>query len=166
MLAPNLSLPDWKVESWRLDFSPYTPLPGFEPSSSFAVVFEAKRKAGFFLWKILFPLIFIVAMSWIVFWIDPELTGTQISVATTSMLTLIAYRFVVGQLVPNVSYLTRMDYFILGSTVLVFSALLQAVVTGVLAKAKKIRSAQRMDRWCRILFPALFAGVLLYSFTF
>jgi hypothetical protein len=37
------------------------------------------------------------------------------------MLTLIAYRFSIGELVPKVAYLTRLDYFILGSTLMVFT---------------------------------------------
>jgi hypothetical protein len=78
-------------------------------------------------------------MLWIVFWTDPEQFGTQVGVATTSMLTLIAFTFVIGGHVPNVSYFTRMDYFILGSTVLVFATLVQAVLTEMMAKAKKIR---------------------------
>ncbi|MFV2073735.1 MAG: hypothetical protein ACC742_13935, partial [Thermoanaerobaculales bacterium] len=42
----------------------------------------------------------IVFMSWVVFWIDPRHVGPRISVAVTSMLTLIAYRFLLGQLLP------------------------------------------------------------------
>ncbi len=165
-LASSLSLPDWDVEGWRLEFTPYTPSVGSETVASFAFVFEAKRKGGFFVWKLIFIFMLIVAMSWIVFWIDPREFGTQIGVATTSMLTIIAYRFVVGGLVPNVSYLTRMDYFILGCNVLVFLALVQAVITGDMAKAEKVPAAKRIDCWCRIIFPALLAGVSLYSFVF
>ena len=163
-LAPKLSLADWEIGQWRLDISPYEPLAG-ESLASFAFVLEAKRKVGFFIWKILIPLIFIVAMSWIVFWIDPGQTGTQIGVATTSMLTLIAYRFVIGGLLPRISYLTRMDYFILGSTLLVFASLVQAVVTALLAGNQQVQRARRIDHWCRGIFPALFVALLMYSFV-
>ena len=43
--------------------------------------------------KIILPLLLIVGMSWLVFWIDPELAGPQISIAVTPMLTL-AWAFV------------------------------------------------------------------------
>ena len=164
-LVPSFSLADWEIGQWRLDISPYEPLAGVR-LASFAFVLEATRKTGFFIWKILIPLVFIVAMSWIVFWINPEQTGPQIGVATTSMLTLIAYRFVIGGLLPQISYLTRMDYFILGSTLLVFASLVQAVVTAVLAESQQIARARRIDRWCRGIFPALFVSVLIYSFVF
>ncbi len=49
------------------------------------------------------------------------------------MLTLIAYRFLLGGMLPRISYLTRLDYFLLGSTVLVFLALVEAACTSRLA---------------------------------
>ena len=65
----------------------------------------------------------IVFMSWVVFWLGPQHVGPRLSVSVTSMLTLVAYRFLLGQSLPPVSYLTRLDYFLLGATVLVFIAL-------------------------------------------
>jgi len=43
-------------------------------------------------------------------------------VGATAVLTLIAYRFTLDSLIPRVSYLTRLDIFILGATVLVLLA--------------------------------------------
>ncbi len=162
-LASDFSQEEWDILDWRLDITPYSVMEGDLPDASFAFVFVAKRKLGFYIWKIIIPLILIVMMSWIVFWINPEQFSTQIGVSTTSMLTLIAYRFVMAGLLPNISYLTRMDYFILGSTLLVFLALIQAVVTAILAESKKVTLAQKIDRWCRGIFPLLFGTVFLFS---
>ena len=162
-LASEFSQEEWDVLDWRLDITPYSVMEGDLPDASFSFVFAAERKLGFYIWKIIIPLILIVMMSWIVFWINPEQFTTQIGVSTTSMLTLIAYRFVMAGLLPNISYLTRMDYFILGSTLLVFFALIQAVVTAVLAESKKITLARSIDRWCRGIFPLLFVGVFFFS---
>ncbi len=60
---------------------------------SVVLFFDATRKPGYYVLKVIFPLILIVIMSWTVFWIAPSESGTQISVAVTSILTLIAYRF-------------------------------------------------------------------------
>ena len=108
-------------------------------------------------------LILIVAMSWIVFWVHPKESGTQIGVATTSMLTLIAYRFMVGGEIPAVPYLTRLDSFILTSTLLVFAALMQAVITSIMANREHLKAALWMDRTCRIVFPSLFAALTYYA---
>jgi cadmium resistance protein CadD (predicted permease) len=109
------------------------------------------------------PLVLIVAMSWIVFWISPEMAATQISVSVTSMLTLIAYRFMVDALVPRVSYLTRLDLFILGATLLVFFTLIQAVGATKLAKEGRLPLAEMIDRRCRIIVPVVFVGWFFWS---
>ena len=80
------------------------------------------------------------------------------------MLTLIAYRFSIGEIVPKVSYLTRLDYFILGSTLMVFLALLLVIITSNLSKSGQVQLALRMDRWSRIIFPLMLIIVTLLSF--
>ena len=84
--------------------------------------------------------------------------------AITTMLTLIAYRFSIGELVPKVSYLTRLDYFILGSTLMVFLTLLLVIITSNLAKSGQPELALRIDRWSRIIFPSMLTMVTLVSF--
>ena len=159
-LAPRFSLPDWKIMEWKLDFTPYAPLGPGRSTASFALVLKTKRHISYYIWKIMLPLLLIVAMSWI----DPTQSSTQISVATTSMLTLIAYRFMIGGTMPPVPYMTRIDYFIMGSTILVFLALIQSVLTSVMANREKLKAAQWLDRCCRILFPATFTAIAYFSF--
>jgi hypothetical protein len=162
-MAPAFSLPDWEIQKWWLDFSSYQPFGSRRGAASFAMIMVARRYVSHYLLKIILPLLLIVAMSWIVFWIDPKESGTQIGVATTSMLTLIAYRFMVGGQVPVVPYLTRIDHFILGSTILVFLALMQSVLTSIMANKEKLRAARWFDRFCRLAFPCGFAFVLYAS---
>ena len=164
-LADQFSLPDWRVLSWELKMDPYRVLGiGDESRASAALAIQVKRYASVYAVKVLLPLVLIVMMSWIVFWIDPQQAGTQIGVATTSMLTLIAYRFMVGGNLPAVPYLTRMDAFILGSTVLVFAALIQAVYTSSITSQGKQEQMSSLDRLCRVLFPLLFLALLAWAF--
>lgn len=82
------------------------------------------------------------------------------------MLTLIAYRFAVGADLPKVSYVTRMDLFLLGATVLVFATLLEVIITSTLARRERLEEARRIDHVARVLFPLLFALVTARSFFF
>jgi hypothetical protein len=158
-IADELSLPDWTIDRVEATAEPYLITKNDSGSPGFAVTFSAHRMVGYFVFKIIVPLVLIVAMSWIVFWIDPQQASTQISVSVTSMLTLIAYRFSIDGMLPKVSYLTRMDFFILGSTVLVFGALLMVVVTSVTARDGQIERARTMDRISRVVFPLVFVVV-------
>jgi cadmium resistance protein CadD (predicted permease) len=110
--------------------------------------------------------VLIVMMSWLVFWIDPTLSSAQISVAVTSMLTLIAYRFAIGADVPKLPYLTLLDAFILLSSILVFLSLIEVMVTTALALNNRVETARMLDRHSRWVFPLVFlvASALLTTF--
>jgi uncharacterized membrane protein len=96
-------------------------------------------------------------MSWAVFWIDPVNASSQINISITSMLTLIAYRFTVDTQLPRLPYMTRLDVFFLVSTLLVFFSLIEVVATIILDNTQKKKRAQKIDVYCRAIFPAIFA---------
>ena len=127
--------------------------------------FKIQRQSGFYIWKVLIPLSLVVLMAWAVFWIDPSNSGSQISVGYTAILTLVAYRFLIGNMVPSVSYLTRLDRFILGVSVLVFFVLAEAIWTGRLVAKGRVDAAARVDRYGRWLFVFVFALITLFSFV-
>jgi hypothetical protein len=110
---------------------------------------ETRRLSGYYWIKVIAPLILIVAMSWTVNWIDPKDIGTKISITITAMLTLIAYRFAIGATLPKISYLTRMDIFILFSTILIYTSLVTVVLTAALSGKGKLEIAKRIDQVSR-----------------
>ena len=161
-IAEKITLPDWQITRWTAGPRPYEAMPWVE-TAGYAFEFEAARSSAHYVLKVILPLVLIVMMSWTVFWIDPENAGSQISVAVTSMLTLIAYRFAVGGEVPRIPYTTRLDTFILASTVLVFLSLIQVMITTKLARREQITLARRIDRWSRALVPLAFAAATVLS---
>ncbi|HJO94871.1 MAG TPA: hypothetical protein QF753_15845 [Victivallales bacterium] len=163
VVAKELSIPDWSVLSYDSKSSYYQPLPEMAKTPAFTFTFEIERHSGYYMVKIILPLMLIVFMSWIVFWIDPKDTGTQIAVAVTSMLTLIAYRFSLGEILPKISYLTNLDILILGSTILVFASLIEVVYTSFLAKNKKLSKARTIDKSCRWTFSFLYLVLILVT---
>ena len=163
-IASQLSLADWRITATETGTKTYEPIPGEPTQPGFHFTFHTQRHTGYYLSKVIVPLLLIVAMSWIVFWIDPSESGTQVSVAITSMLTLIAYRFAVSSDLPKVSYLTRLDDFIMFSTLLVFVTLIEVVVTTIMAKTGQIEKARVVDRWARWVFPLGFGSVAVASF--
>ena len=127
--------------------------------------FTGNRDLTFFTWKLLIPLSLIVFMAYSVFWLDPAVLPSQLSLATSSVFTLIAYNFALSTMLPKSSYLTRADIFIVGCTLLVFGALYESVVTGVLArKDTKKALARKIDFVARYVFPVLFIGLITYAF--
>jgi len=159
-IADQVSVTDWKITGWKIDNKPFQPSADHIPVSAFELSVSAERRMDYFIVNVIVPLFLIVAMSWVVFWIEPKgSSGTKISISVTSMLTLIAYRFAIGASVPKLSYLTRLDEFILWSTVLIFATLLQTVVTSSFANSGRIDLALTIDKWSRWLFPSVFVLV-------
>ncbi len=162
-IAEQLSVADWVVTGFETSVEPFTITAADDQFASYKAMVTAKRKSGYFLVKVILPLILIVMMSWIVFWINPQEGSTQISVAITSMLTLIAYRFAVGADMPKISYLTRLDFLILGGTILVFASLIEVLITSTYAKIGKVKRARQIDYWARGIFPLSFILLLVLS---
>lgn len=166
-LAEKFSQADWDILDFEAKSQTYVPMKSLKSleRKGFIMRFWAKRKTGYYTVKIIVPLVLIVIMSWTVFWIDPKDTATQVGVAVTSMLTLIAYRFATDSLLPKISYLTRLDYFILGSTILIFSSLIEVVITSYFAKRDKLKIGRKIDLIARFLMPLLFAGIIFKAFV-
>lgn len=162
-MASRLSLAGWEIMGMEAVTAPYAPLPQLPPRAGFVIRFDAERRVGYYILKIVLPLVIIVMMSWLVFWINPTQSGAQISVAVTSMLTLIAYRFMISGFLPSISYLTRLDKLVLGATVMVFASLVEVIYAANLAYRDEVERALSADRKSRVLFPMLF--VLLVVVT-
>jgi hypothetical protein len=127
--------------------------------------FRVHRDISYYVWRVIGPLTFIVLMSWAVFWIDPGNFGVQIGLASTSILTLVAFLFSLNNVLPPLSYLTRMDIFLFSSLALAFLAFGEAVMTAVLKAREQEALALRIDRWARWVFPITFAILHLVLWT-
>ncbi len=163
-IAPSITLPDWTVEKWETKPLTYALSPGFE-YSGYTFEFTASRNVQNYILKVIFPLVLIVMMSWAGFWIDPVNANSQISVAVTSMLTLIAYRFTVDTQLPRLPYMTRLDVLFLVSTLLVFFSLIEVLVTTILDNNGQTQLAKTVDRYCRVIFPVIFTIALIGIFV-
>jgi len=158
-IAKQFSTPDWKVTGW--DFVALD-LPIEENDAAVkGMVFslDVKRDTSYFKYKIILPLVLIVMMSWMVFWIDPSLVATQISVSVTAMLTMIAYRFALAGLIPRLAFLTSLDFFVLVSTLAVFLGMIEVLYTAHLATNDQLEKARLVDRQARWIMPLIYAGL-------
>lgn len=138
--------PDTEVAPWGVPGSPGTARAG--------VIYRlrAGRQTIYFVLTMVIPLLLIALMAWSVFWIDPIFLPSQMGVSTAAVFSLIAFRLSLNLSLPKVAYLTRADWFVLGTTILVFAAFGEAVLTGILSKAGREDLARTVDRWARWIF--------------
>ncbi|MGA7802172.1 MAG: hypothetical protein WCC36_15345 [Gammaproteobacteria bacterium] len=163
-VAKQLSLPDFDVVSWKVEPRPYVAYKEHGGTAGYVMEIEIQRRAGFYIWKIIFPLCLIVMMSWIPRWLDPTEVGSNIGIATSSFLTLVAYLFAITLLLPRVSYLTRMDKFVLLSTLMVFIGLVHTVTTARLSNKTSMATLARIEFVSRFVYPILLVAILWFSF--
>ena len=128
--------------------------------TKFGFKFEAERYISYYLWQVVLPLAVVVMMSWSAFWLRREDVGARIGVATSSVLTLIAHRFVLASLLPRLPYMTRLDYLTVGSTLLVMLTLIMVVSIAILESRNRRRLVANLDLLARAGFPAAFMALL------
>jgi hypothetical protein len=132
-----------------------------ETYSRFVFRVEVKRDPHFYWWAIVLPLLPIVATSWSVFWMDPKEFSSQVGVGVTAMLTVVAYRITIDSSLPPLSYMTRMDYFLLVCQVWVFGAFLMSLVVHVCHACEtkeRMALAYSISQFCRWLPPLALAA--------
>lgn len=163
-LAPELSVANFSVELTGVEERADRIASTGREHARLLIKMRATRLTGFYTWQQLVPLFLVVLMAWIVFWIPREHVPSRIGLAATSMLTLIAYRFAMSSVLPPIAYLTRLDIFMIGASVLVFAALATAVaVTYVMDKVDD-GLAERLHVAARVLIPLLLALITGFSF--
>lgn len=158
-ISDRLSIPNWRVLSTSIKRTPYKVVSTEIGQPALTFSFSVKRIPYYYLIFIVLPLIVVVAMSWVVFWIEATDVGTRIAIAMTSMLTLIAYRFAMSGELPKISYLTRMDILVVGSTLIVFLALLSVVTTSWMVRNNRLKRARAINQSSRYAFPLAFAAL-------
>lgn len=160
-MADQLSVANWKIALDGSRSSEHYVATIDRNMSRLDVVFQARRLTGFYTWQLLVPLILVVMMTWTVFWIPQEFVPPRVGLVATSMLTLIAYRFAMSSILPPIAYLTRLDKFMVASSVLVFAALAAATAVTYFDGRGNSVTASRINTASRALAPLLFIGVLI-----
>jgi len=159
-ISETLIMPDWEVTGWDFVVAEFPFEDESSPVQGMIFSLDVQRDRSYFIYKVILPLILIVMMSWLVFWIDPTLVASQISVSVTAMLTIIAYRFALAGMMPRLAFLTSLDYFVMISNLMVFLAMIEVVYTAYLFTNGQLEKARKVDRIARWIAPPLYFVVV------
>ena len=164
--SDRLSLPGWIKQGTWSESSYYS----LNSDGKEAILSEGvggmvfTRDVRFYHWKVVLPIVLIVMMSWSVFWIDPKQIGPQLGAGTTAVLTIIAFLLNLRGVLPPISYLTKIDYFVYISLSLVFLAYLEALTTCWLTFNGRGDLAKNIDKVFRVIMPITFV-IITISFS-
>ncbi len=135
--------------------------------SEFVVTVEVKRRPTHMIISIILPMILLVSLTWCVFWMDNETLANRVNITFIGILSVVAYYFVILNNVPEVSYLTFIDAFIISTFLILAAGVVVTVVVENYDREDKQEWSARVDRICRWAFPlAYFATSALLGIVF
>ena len=118
---------------------------------------DVARRSSFYLWKVFLPLTLMVFLSWAVFWIEAGDLSNQITVAVTTILTVIAFAFAISATMPRLPYLTYIDAFFLECYIFVFLAVVELMTVHVTHRSEVRRDlGLRIRKYSKWVVPAAF----------
>ena len=126
--------------------------------SRFNFRFEARRHLMYYIFRIFLPLLVIIAVSWVIFFLKDY--AKRVDVSSANLLIFVAFNFTISGDLPRLGYLTFMDSLIVSgyvvtSLVLIFNVLLRRMeLTG------KMLWAEKIDRYMLWIYPAFYVAAV------
>ena len=129
-----------------------------EDSSRFNFTFEMKRHLDYYIFRIFLPLLIIILVSWVIFFLRDY--GKRVDAAAGNLLLLIAFNFTIAGNLPKLGYLTLMDIVLITAFVVTGLVLVLNVVLRRMEAAGKREQTVRIDRYVLWLYPFVYIIVI------
>ena len=111
------------------------------------IALTARRKPLYFFWNIMLPMALIEALAYGSFAVPREDVADRLSVSLTMVLTAVAFKQIISAELPNVSYLTLLDVFVLASFASTCLVAFENIVVGQVASSPE--GAPSSPTWTR-----------------
>ena len=105
----------WDIVDNRLVYGAYQDPISTYPSSTVSLEIDIERKSGYYLYKVILPIVIILIVCWASLWIRPQELESKLTITIVCLLSLIAYNFIIDGEIPKLAYLTIIDWIILTS---------------------------------------------------
>ncbi len=136
----------------------------FQPETHEALFqITAKRRSGFYLWKIFLPLMLITLVPMVVFWIDVKEFDWIVKIPMTMLLSLVAFQFTVTRDLPRIGYITFLDAAFIASFVFCFLGIFEITLVYILQKYDRRSLAVRLHTLGRWAYPLAYFSVVVGS---
>ncbi len=151
----TLGMPNLFDEQQRIEFS------------QFNVLIEIKRYVSSFIFKTMLPIMFLIVLGYISFFIAAF--SQKLTIGTNLILATSLFHLKLSSDMANISYIILMEYFFylvyLLAIFIIFVALIYHFNESAEDEATK-QLLRRIDMWGKVLYPTiLFAGILLIVYS-
>lgn len=159
-------LPEWHITGLKTEVRSVREIQDRDEFSEFLMTIDVARQFGFYLWKLLLPLVLLVMVSWIVFWMTEIEIHDRMNISFLGLLTVVAYQFFATDDLPAIPYFTFMDGILSISFAVMILSVFESLAVHLLTARHKKATAERLDRTSRWLFPLTYIGALIVLSTF
>ncbi|WP_319497935.1 hypothetical protein [uncultured Cohaesibacter sp.] len=129
--------------------------------SRYNLTITLERKCDYYIWNFMLPLILIITSSWCVFWVDDFLTN--ISIAFTLMLTVVAFTFQATSLLPRLPYTTFMGMLTILGYLSIFASMVVIIAAELLSRKSEAFDKARLMRMSRYLYPLSIVLIIAFE---
>jgi len=103
----------WNIIGNKIDYKTYKGPNDQLYFDGVELTLDIERKSGYYIFKVILPIILILIVCWSAVWINPKEIESRLTITIVCLLSLIAYNFVIDSEMPKLEYLTIMDYIVL-----------------------------------------------------
>jgi hypothetical protein len=165
-ISTQLGEEEWQITRFETETFDQTSSIGNE-TSNFVYRFYAHRYLSFYIFRIFVPMILIIVVSWITFFLEDY--GKRVDATTANLLLFIAFNFTIANDLPRLGYLTFMDTLLFGA----FLISVLTVVYNVYLRRKEVQGqkswAHKIDKYMIWVYPlgyvVAFGLVTVYFFA-
>ena len=133
--ASKNSISGWEIINSGIYHDTYRDPTVIDPSDVLVIELEIERQHGYYVYKVILPIILILMVCWSSVFIAAKELESKLTITIVCLLSLIAYNFVIDNEIPKLEYLTIIDWIILASY---FYAALPNFQLGFLGRLKEL----------------------------
>ncbi|MBA3869694.1 MAG: hypothetical protein H0X30_11125 [Anaerolineae bacterium] len=162
--SKDFSIPQWQITDVSEDLTSKQDVRDRAPFSEVKVDIAVQRDPGYYMTKVIIPLLAIVGISLFALWLSPEETKDRVELIFTGVLTSVAYQFVIADSLPHHIYDTLVDAFVGWSFAVMVLAIIETMAISLLIRNDHLIQARNTDRVLRLALPVVYAAGTILLF--
>ena len=149
-VGTQLGEEEWYITDYEVEVIDQPSSTGNE-TSNFIFRFFAQRHLSFYIYRIFIPLVLIIVVAWITFFLEDY--GKRVDATTANLLLFIAFNFTIAGELPRLGYLTYMDVLLVGAFAISVFIVAFNVYLKRQEKHERQTWAQKVDKYMIWLYP-------------
>jgi hypothetical protein len=165
--SPDFSIPQWTITNVQENLATKQEIRDRAAFSEITIDITVQRDPGYYVTKVIIPLLTIVGISLFALWLSPTETKDRVELIFTGVLTSVAYQFVIADNLPKHVYNSLVDLFVAWSFAVMVLAIVETMSVSLLIRNDRLIQATSVDRVLRLGLPFIYiVGTILLILSF